>query len=87
MSTPKLANRALRLYNGLKEGSTVFATFLVLKGGRTAQVIANTGLDVSPLNPSAFYPTHVNIQAVIVDCEHGQTFFATPDNARIDCGH
>ena len=54
MSTPKLANRALRLYNGLKEGSTVFATFMVLKGGRTAQVIANTGLDVSSLNQSTF---------------------------------
>lgn len=46
MAFLKISNRSLRLYNGLKEGSTVFATFLVLKGARGAQVIANTGLDV-----------------------------------------
>lgn len=47
MSIQKGSNRALRLYDTLKEGSTAFGTFAVLKGGRTAQVIANTGLDVS----------------------------------------
>jgi hypothetical protein len=47
MSMPSILNRSLRLYNGLKQGSIVLATFAVLKGGRTAQVLANTGLDVS----------------------------------------
>ena len=41
------ANRQLRLLNALKAGETVFATFMLLKGMRTAQLIANTGLDVS----------------------------------------
>lgn len=47
MSMINGSNRSLKLHQGLKEGSTVFATFMVLKGGRAAQVVANTGLDVS----------------------------------------
>ena len=42
----------LRLFNSLKNGQTVFATFMLLKGARAAQVIANTGLDVSFMNDS-----------------------------------
>lgn len=39
-------SRELRLAKALTNNQTVFATFMLLKGARTAQVVANSGLDV-----------------------------------------
>ena len=46
MSYPSKPQRELRLLNALKNGDTVMATFMLLKGTRAAQLLANTGLDV-----------------------------------------
>jgi hypothetical protein len=40
------ASRELRLINKLKAKEPVLATFNFLKGARTSQILANTGLDV-----------------------------------------
>lgn len=40
------AMRELRLLNKLEANEPVLATFNFLKGARTSQVLANTGLDV-----------------------------------------
>lgn len=44
MTSPRL-----RLMNALRQGQPAIATFMALKGMRTAQVVARTGLDVSIL--------------------------------------
>jgi hypothetical protein len=55
MSPPtatKLVNPALRLLNALKAGSKPIMTFLGLPSFRTAQMVAQTGLDVRLQSPS-----------------------------------
>ena len=51
MSEEPTTNPKLRLRNILLQGKTpAIATFMMLKGARAAQVVANTGVDVSPAN-------------------------------------
>ena len=43
-----MTDHALRLRDLLLQGDSALATFTTLKGARTAQVLARTGLDVVP---------------------------------------
>lgn len=45
--TTLIQNRRLRLLNALRAGSKPIMTFLGLPSFRTAQVVAQTGVDVS----------------------------------------
>ena len=47
MSGNSTVNPKLRLLNALKQDQAAFATFMLLKGVRAAQIIAHTDLDVS----------------------------------------
>jgi 4-hydroxy-2-oxoheptanedioate aldolase len=69
-----MAATKLRLLNALNQGKPSFATFMALKGMRSAQVIAHTGMDVSlPLVKLHHSPNlaHDVTKAVIIDREHG----------------
>jgi hypothetical protein len=46
MALPITSRAKLHLKDMLDRGETAIATFEMLKGARTAQIIANTGLDV-----------------------------------------
>lgn len=79
-------NPKLRLLNALRAGSKPIMTFLGLPSFRAAQIIAQTGLDVSIillLSQKSFHfslfqnkkneiktDTH-KLKGIIVDCEHG----------------
>jgi len=52
-ATPNMAaastSARLRLLDLLRNGRAAFGTFMMMSSGRTAQVVAQTGLDVSKL--------------------------------------
>lgn len=51
LTTP-IRNPRLRLLNGLRVGSKPIMTFLGLPSFRTAQIVAQTGVDVSEKHPA-----------------------------------
>lgn len=64
-------NPRLRYLNALKDNTKPITTFLGLPSFRGAQIVAQTGFDVStsrrqtrPISPTTFL-------GVIIDCEHG----------------
>lgn len=60
----------LRLLNALRAGSKPIMTFLGLPSFRTAQVVAQTGVDVS--TPYTSFDTQLTtMKGIIIDCEHG----------------
>lgn len=69
--TAPIRNPQLRLLNALRRGSKPIMTFLGLPSFRTAQIVAQTGLDVS----IRFSIAHIIVlklgQGIIIDCEHG----------------
>ncbi|THY74078.1 Phosphoenolpyruvate/pyruvate domain-containing protein [Aureobasidium pullulans] len=62
-TTTLVTNPRLRLLNALRAGSKPITTFLGLPSFRTAQIVAQTDLDVVHLLISA--------KGIIIDCEHG----------------
>lgn len=69
--TSSVRNPKLRLLNALRDGSKPIMTFLGLPSFRTAQAVAQTGLDVRfpllPLRNSSL----TTVKGIIIDCEHG----------------
>lgn len=78
MSKPKAVadatiNPQLRLLNALRNDSKPIMTFMGLPSFRTAQMVAQTGLDVGP-NQRLSKTESSNadgIQGIIIDSEHG----------------
>lgn len=58
--TTLIQNPRLRLLNALRAGSKPIMTFLGLPSFRTAQVVAQTGVDVSISPPQMNVPTDDN---------------------------
>lgn len=69
--TTKVCNSQLRLLNALRAGSNPIMTFMGLPSFRTAQMVAQTGLDVSFTSLRRLDLMLKNLQAIIIDCEHG----------------
>jgi 4-hydroxy-2-oxoheptanedioate aldolase len=65
-------NPQLRLLNALRANGKPIMTFLGLPSFRTAQVVAQTGVDVFIFFfVPAFLLMLTGVQGVIIDCEHG----------------
>lgn len=69
--TAAVRNPQLRLLNALRANSKPIMTFLGLPSFRTAQIIAQTGVDVSASHPLHFSFPLMTDQGIIIDCEHG----------------
>lgn len=69
--TTLIQNPRLRLLNALRAGSKPIMTFLGLPSFRTAQVVAQTGVDVSIYPLPQIKPELMIIKGIIIDCEHG----------------
>jgi 4-hydroxy-2-oxoheptanedioate aldolase len=68
--TTKVENPRLRMLNALKKGEKPLMTFMAIPSVRMAQVVALTGLEVGNLRTLSF-ATCADVQAIIIDCEHG----------------
>jgi hypothetical protein len=64
-------NPYLRLLNGLRSNKKPVMSFLGLPSFRTAQVIAQTGVDVSIIHSPSVISRLIIIKGIIIDCEHG----------------
>lgn len=64
IDSPKniMANPKLKLLDMLRQGQPVMSTFMALKGMRLAQIVANTGLDVSISNIKVHYTTDPHLR-------------------------
>lgn len=69
--TTKIRTPRLRLLNALHAGSKPITTFLGLPSFRTAQVLAQTGVDVPNQDNDSWCSELTRQQGIIVDCEHG----------------
>jgi 4-hydroxy-2-oxoheptanedioate aldolase len=69
--TSKICNPHLRLLNALRADLKPIMTFTGLSSFRTAQMVAQTGLDVSFTCLQRLGLMLEDIQAIIIDCEHG----------------
>lgn len=70
--TTSIQNSRLRLLNALRAGSKPILTFLGLPSFRTAQIVAQTGIDVSRSHPLLLIISPLTIvKGIIIDCEHG----------------
>lgn len=64
-------NPQLRMLNALRANSKPIMTFLGLPSFRTAQVVAQSGVDVSIPRPRLFNSLLMIEKGIIIDCEHG----------------
>jgi 4-hydroxy-2-oxoheptanedioate aldolase len=76
MSSPSalktlVQNPHLRLRNALRANSKPIMTFLGLPSFRTAQIVAQTGVDVSVYPLQSMKSTLTTTKGIIIDCEHG----------------
>lgn len=63
-------NPRLRLLNALRASSKPIMTFLGLPSFRTAQIVAQTGVDVGTAH-RLMYTILTIMKGIIIDCEHG----------------
>jgi hypothetical protein len=56
--TTSIQNPRLRLLNALRANSKPIMTFLGLPSFRTAQIVAQTGVDVSAAHPCIYFLTN-----------------------------
>lgn len=69
--TSSIYNPQLRLLNALRANAKPIMTFLGLPSFRTAQVVGQTGVDVSIFRFPNFIFLLMIIKGIIIDCEHG----------------
>ena len=69
--SPLIQNPRLHLLNALRAGSKPIMTFLGLPSFRTAQVVAQTGVDVSIYSLPYIESRLMIMKGIIIDCEHG----------------
>lgn len=69
--TSLIHNPQLRVLNALRGNTKPIMTFSGLPSFRTAQVVAQTGVDVSIFHFLYFIFPLTIIKGIIIDCEHG----------------
>lgn len=69
--TTSIHNPCLRLLNALRADAKPIMTFLGLPSFRSAQIVAQTGVDVSISHSLYFIFPLVIVKGIIIDCEHG----------------
>lgn len=69
--TTSIQNPRLRLLNALRANSKPIMTFLGLPSFRTAQIVAQTGVDVGTAHPRIHAFLLIFVKGIIIDCEHG----------------
>lgn len=69
--TTSIHNPQLRMLNALRANSKPIMTFLGLPSFRTAQVVAQSGVDVSISHLRLFIFPLMMVKGIIIDCEHG----------------
>lgn len=69
--TTSVHNPRLRMLNALRANSKPIMTFLGLPSFRTAQIVAQSGVDVSISHLIWFTSPLMIVKGIIIDCEHG----------------
>lgn len=69
--TTSILNPQLRLLNALRANNKPIMTFMGLPSFRAAQVVAQTGVDVTPCSEWLPFYVLMVVQGIIIDCEHG----------------